>query len=352
LQPAIAEYGAAHVPVSKPLVRAKRRFLAGRKQSARCIPALPLPIYNGSGCLNPLRSPTHNYFSNAWAAFSIALPVPGHAWLNAILRPARSGQVAFTPPAHHAFVTGHSVTPFVCALRPAPPVARTRRFNCLAEATPSLRFSCQRRLGPGCAWSYLEHSHQSAAFKAPANNAGTGYHSGSHTSCAVILVLHHSSHVGWTRPSMLTRYVRSSRSAIVSGALEAPISGERIQKRPLTRSGRDFTHSAPSLLSFTGKGLMPLSSLSFSRSAFLAEPRRLSASGRSVLPPPGSRRQRALPEPHEPCTRLAIVALVLSPAGGLGGPWSSAPALNKTDLAHCSVRRVPLALSPFDGSME
>ena len=172
-------------------------------------------------------------------------------------------------------------------------------------------------MGPGSAWSYLGHSHQSAAFEAPADAAGTGYHSGSHTSCAVILVLHHSSHVGWTRSSMLTRYVRRSPLAIVSSPTTAgPISGERIQKRPLTRSGRDFTHSAPSLLSFTGKGLTPLSSLSFSRSAFLAEPRRRSATGRSVSPQPGSRRQHALNEPDGLCTRLAIMALVLSPAGG------------------------------------
>jgi len=171
-------------------------------------------------------------------------------------------------------------------------------------------------MGPGSAWSYLGHSRQSAAFEAPADAAGTGYHSGSHTPCAVILVLHHSSHVGWTIASMLTRYVQGSRLAIVSSALQAPISGERIQKRPLTLSGRVFADSAPSLLSFTGKGLMPLSSLSFSRSAFLAEPRRQSASGRSVLPPPDSRRQRALPGPPEPFTRLAIMALVLSPAGG------------------------------------
>src|ERR1039457_4347582 len=68
-----------------------------------------------------------------WAAFSPALPVPRHAWLNPVLCLARSGQVAFTPPAHHAIVTGSSVTPFVCALRPGPPVTRTRPLNCLAQ---------------------------------------------------------------------------------------------------------------------------------------------------------------------------------------------------------------------------
>ena len=165
------------------------------------------------------------------------MPVPRHAWLVASLGPTRSGQVAYTPPAHHVVVTGSPVTPFVCALRPAPPVARTRRSNCLAGTTPKPRRSRRWRLGPGWAWSYLGHSHQSAAFETPADLAGTGYHSGSHTPCAVILVLHHSSHVGWTLASRLTRYVRSSRLAIVSDARWASISGERIQKRPLTLSG-------------------------------------------------------------------------------------------------------------------
>jgi hypothetical protein len=43
-------------------------------------------------------------------------------------------------------------------LCPAPPVARTRRFNCLAEATPHLRRSRQRQwvqAWPGPTWSTL-----------------------------------------------------------------------------------------------------------------------------------------------------------------------------------------------------
>jgi len=39
---------------------------------------------------------------------------------------------------------------------------------------------------------------------------------------------------------------------------------------------------------------------------FFAEPRRLSAPGSSVLPPGSSRRQRALNEPVEPFTRMAL----------------------------------------------
>ena len=48
----------------------------------------------------------------------------------------------------------------------------------------------------------------------------------------------------------------------------ALISGGRIQKLLLTHPGQAFPDLAPSLLRLTGKGLMPLSSLSCSRSAF------------------------------------------------------------------------------------
>lgn len=109
-----------------------------------------------------------------------------------------------------------------------------------------------------------------------------------------------------------------SRPGTVSGfpCWGTPISGGRIQKRPLTHPGRDLADSAPSLLRLTGKGLTPRSSLSFSRSTFYsADTRRLSASGGSVLPPPGSRRQRALPEPVELFTRLVTIKRDC-------GPWS------------------------------
>ena len=102
-------------------------------------------------------------------------------------------------------------------------------------------------------------------------------------------------------------YVRSSRLGIVSSPFrEELISGARIQKLPLTHPGQVFADSAPSLLRLTGKGLTPLSSLSCSRSAVSADTRSLSHSGVSVLPPPGSRRQRAFHEPVELCTRWAL----------------------------------------------
>jgi hypothetical protein len=96
------------------------------------------------------------------------------------------------------------------------------------------------------------------------------------------------------------------------------ISGARIQKLLPYPSCLVVPGSAPSLLRLTGKGFIPLSSLSFSRSAVSADPRKLSASDRSVLPPPGSRRQRALNEPLEPFTRLVMARHDFgpSPAGG------------------------------------
>ena len=69
--------------------------------------------------------------------------------------------------------------------------------------------------------------------------------------------------------SIPSRYVQNSRLAIVSNpGFSELISGVRIQKHPLILPGVAFPNSASSLLLLTGKGLMPLSSLSFSCSAF------------------------------------------------------------------------------------
>lgn len=102
---------------------------------------------------------------------------------------------------------------------------------------------------------------------------------------------------------------------ISSPCLSGLISRARIQKLPPTYPGQVVPDSAPSLLRLTGKGLMPLSSLSFSCSVFSTDTRKLSASGWSVLPPPDSRRQRAFREPVELFTRLALMALVRVPPG-------------------------------------
>ena len=107
-------------------------------------------------------------------------------------------------------------------------------------------------------------------FESPADLlAGTGYHSGTLRPCAVSLTLRYSSHVGQDFASSPSRYVQNFRLAIVSSpGFSALISGVRIQKRPLTHPDLVFPDSASSLLLLTGKGLTPLSSLSFSWSAF------------------------------------------------------------------------------------
>ena len=93
----------------------------------------------------------------------------------------------------------HPVASFVCAGARHHPLARTRRSHCLAGTTPRPRPLEPRDWGPGSAWSYWRHSHQSAAFEAPADSqAGTGYHSGRHTPCAVSLTLRRRRHVGRT----------------------------------------------------------------------------------------------------------------------------------------------------------
>lgn len=114
-----------------------------------------------------------------------------------------------------------------------------------------------------------------------------------------------------------TGYVRGSRLAIVSSrSLRGPF--RRTEYRSsLLPSRPTFPCSAPSLCDLTGKGFMPLSSLSCSRSAFVRRnPGAFACSDSSVLPRRDSRRQQALLEPNEPFTRSALRLLVPCPTGG------------------------------------
>src|SRR5271170_2085124 len=90
---------------------------------------------------------------------------------------------------------------------PAPPVSTHTPLQLPAEAASS--FWLVPNQGTLIRVRHLNHR----------LTTGTGYHSGRHTPCAVIPVLHYSSHVGRTtlRPKP-ARHVRSSRSGIVSGA--------------------------------------------------------------------------------------------------------------------------------------
>ena len=200
-----------------------------------------------------------------------------------------------------------------------------------------------QKLRPACAGPTRSTLIRGRRLKHRLTTAGTGYHSGSHTRCAVSLTLHYSSHVGRTLSSRTVRHVRGSRLVMVSSATGALISGARIQKRPLTHPEQSFPDSAPSLLRLTGKGFLPLSSLSFSRSAVSAEPRSLSGSGKSVLPPPGSRRQRTFHEPVELCTRSALRLWSVSRGGICSVLVHCAPALNQTAPPICTAESVPLA---------
>ena len=174
--------------------------------------------------------------------------------------------------------------------------------------------------------------------------AGTGYHSGSHSPCAVSLTLHHSSHVGRNLLSRPARHVRSSRLGTVSDALIAPISGSRIQKRFPTHPGPACPDPAPSLLRLTGKGLTPLSSLSFSRSAFLGRTpevvclRRVGvATARLPTPAHVNRTCRAL---HP----IGLAALVRIPVGGFETLLARlAPALNQPAPPIFTTEHFPLA---------
>lgn len=195
------------------------------------------------------------------------------------------------------------------------------------------------------ACSYLEHSRQNAAFKAPADSTGTGYHSGGHIPCTVSLTLHGSSHVGRTIASNSDRHVRGFRLVMVSDPLGDRFQGLEYRSCSLTHPVRRFPDSAPSLLRFTGKGSMPLSSLSFSRSAFSADPRRLS------LPRLVGLATARLPTPAR-VTRTLRALHPIDPKGfghvSHGGIWKSpsSPALNQTTPPNCTAEPFPFARIP------
>ena len=108
------------------------------------------------------------------------------------------GRWSLNPPAHHFLEMGSSRRLFrVCNCARHHPLARTRRCNCLAATTPSLRLFAEGnwvQAPPAPTGSTLirvrRFNHRLTS--------GTGYHSGRPTPCAVIPVLHHSSHVSWT----------------------------------------------------------------------------------------------------------------------------------------------------------
>jgi hypothetical protein len=230
-----------------------------------------------------------------------------------------------------------SVVPFVCA-----PVPGTTRGHAHATRTalPGLR--------PAEAGSYWEHSHQSWRL----NHRGTsppapGTTPAALAPCAVSHALHPCGHVGRTpqRPHP-TGYVRDSRPGIVSRPSLGADFGDQNTEAVTYPSPSDVAGSAPSPPGLTGKGLTPLSSLSFSRSAF---------SQRN----PGGKSPPASPCHHgkaPDASGVGRTSRALHP-NGPAGLWSApppagfevslAPALSLTTSRIRTGKRFPLALTPW-----
>ncbi len=182
--------------------RARRADRRSRTDRARCIP--PLQLHNHRGCAwlktARLRLPWRT--SLQFAALKRSLPVPRQPWFE---RSSPSPKWAGGIRIHRPMTSLRRVNPvasFVCACMPG----TTRKHapapsTALPKSHPCPPRNTRNRKGPGSARSYWRHSHQSMAFESPADKAGTGHHSGSHTPCTVSLTLHHSSHVGRTYSS-------------------------------------------------------------------------------------------------------------------------------------------------------
>ena len=127
-------------PVSEPRVRAFARVPRGARRRARCIPALPLPIYSGSGLAET------NAIHGSGCLHPPGCPSPDTELVNADPNDGRVESDA--PPARDLIETGSSRHSFrVCTCARHHPSARTRRSNCLAGTTPRPRRP--RRTGPG-----------------------------------------------------------------------------------------------------------------------------------------------------------------------------------------------------------
>jgi len=149
-------------PISEPRVRAFARVPRGARRRARCIPALPLLTYSGSGFAET------NAILGSSCLHPPGCPSPDTELVNADPNDGRVESNA--PPARDFIETGSPVTPFVCALVPG----TTRRHahavpTALLERHPVPGDHVARGQGPGDAWSYWEHSRQSAAFQSPAD---------------------------------------------------------------------------------------------------------------------------------------------------------------------------------------
>ena len=146
------------------------------------------------------------------------------------------------------------------------------------------------------------------------------------------------------RSSLNARYVRGFRLGIVSCAPCGADFNQGNTEVLIYPPDTLFPIRQPSLCKLTGKGLLPLSSLSFSSSVVSTERRSLSRSDWSVLPQPNSRHQQTLKKPDEHFTRRAMCGFGLNPFGGFAAKtFHCAPALNQTALPIFTTKNFPLA---------
>ena len=152
--------GSRFAPVSRQAHTARAVF-----QHGRCA------FHSGSAFANPLRSCcSETLFPIVDPAHSVARTSPCRETCAPSPVPSRGGQVELLPPTRHPIGSVNPVTPFVCAFVPG-----TTRKHAPAASTALLKRHPwpaalpPKTWGPGLAWSYWEHSHQSAAFETPAD---------------------------------------------------------------------------------------------------------------------------------------------------------------------------------------
>ena len=159
------------MPSSKPLVRASRRFLVRRTRRAlysSMAVAHSIAVARSHLLFAPV-TPKRCFQSLTQPTASPARPRAAIS-VRPALSPARGGQVELLPPTRHPIGSVNPVTPFVCAFVPG-----TTRKHAPAASTALLKRHLwpaalpPKTWGPGLAWSYWEHSHQSAAFETPAD---------------------------------------------------------------------------------------------------------------------------------------------------------------------------------------
>ena len=127
---------------------------------------------------------------NQWFSES---PLPGTTWTPSISYPSRS---VWRPAHAGSNVTPlHHIAPFSVDL-----IAEYLSHTYTNQPPPEVARNLWEPLGGYCLTAMHRlaalDSDKSEAFESPVDLTGTGHHSGSHTPCAVSLILRYSSHVG------------------------------------------------------------------------------------------------------------------------------------------------------------